>query len=347
MARPNLTVLTGALARAIVLDGRRATGVRYAHAGAPRVARARREVILAAGAVHSPVVLMQSGIGPAAHLRSRGIGVAHDLPGVGRNLQDHLAVPVMVACREPVSLVAAQSARQLVRFLLLRRGMLTSNVAEACAFVRTRAELPAPDLELIFAPVPFIDHGLTPPPCHGITIGAVCLQPRSAGTIGLRASEPTAPQIEPGYLSDAGGEDLRVLVEGVTLARRILRAPALARYAGEPLAPGDDVHTDDEIARFVREHAETLYHPVGTCRMGRDAGAVVDPELRVHGLDGLRVVDASVMPVINRGHTMAPVIMIAERAADLIRGRAGAPGAAARARTTPPADVPAEPGAGR
>jgi choline dehydrogenase len=257
--------------------------------------------------------------------------VVHDLPGVGRNLQDHLAVATIVACREPVSLLAARTAGNLLRFLLLRRGMLTSNIAEACAFVRTGADRPAPDLELIFAPVPFMRHGLVPPPCHGITIGAVCLQPRSAGFVGLRSSTAT-PEIQPGYLSDPGDEDLGVLVEGVKLARRIFRAPGLARYAGEAIEPGPEVHTDDELARFIRDHAETLYHPVGTCRMGRDAGAVVDPDLRVHGIQALRVVDASVMPTINRGHTAAPTIMIAERAADLIRGLAGPRPAGSEAR---------------
>ncbi len=318
--RANLTILTDAHATRLTIERRRATGVRYVNAGQSRLARARREVILAAGAIHSPHLLMHSGIGPAAHLRARGVDVVHDLPGVGQNLQDHLAVAVIVGCREPVSLVAAETIGNLARFLFLRRGMLTSNIGEACAFVRSRLDLPAPDLELLFAPVPFMGHGLVKPPGHGITIGAVCLQPKSTGFIGLGSSDPlAAPEIEPRYLSDPGDEDLRVLVDGVKRARRIFRAPAFARYVADPIEPGPDVQIDRDIADFIRDRAETLYHPVGTCRMGRDAAAVVDSELRVHGIEALRVVDASVMPAIIRGHTAAPTIMIAERAADLIR----------------------------
>jgi choline dehydrogenase len=324
--RTNLTILTNAHVTHVMIDGRRAVGVRYARDGERRLARARREVIVAAGAVHSPSLLMRSGVGAAAHLRAHGIEVVHDLPGVGQNLHDHLAVAVIVGCREPVSLVAAESLRNLARFLLLRRGMLTSNVAEACAFVRTRTDVAVPDLELIFAPVPFIGHGLVEPPGHGLTIGAVCLQPRSTGSVALRSADPFAPPaIEPRYLSDPGDADLRVLVEGVRLARRIFAADAFSRYAGDELEPGRGVQADAEIGDFIRDHAETLYHPVGTCRMGDDAGAVVDAALRVHGITALRVVDASVMPTIVRGHTAAPTIMIAERAADLIRQGAAPP----------------------
>ena len=247
------------------------------------------------------------------------MSVVCDLPGVGRNLQDHLAVGVVVAARQPVSLVGAESLGNLLRYLLLRRGMLTSNVAEACAFVRTSPELPAADLELLFAPVPFMDHGFTKPSGHGLTIGAVLLRPESTGTITLRSADPFAPPvIDPRYLSDADGHDLRVLVAGVRLARRVFDARAFADYVGAPIEPSDDVRSDVELERFIREQAETLYHPVGTCRMGVDDMAVVDPELRVRGVEGLRVVDASVMPVIVRGHTNAATIMIAERAAELM-----------------------------
>jgi choline dehydrogenase len=178
----------------------------------------------------------------------------------------------------------------------------------------------APDLELVFAPVPFIDHGLVPPPGHGLTIGAVALQPRSHGAITLRSSDPLqAPRIQPNYLSDDTGEDLHVLVEGMKLARRIFDMPAFTRYAADPIEPATRADTDEAIVEHVREQAETLYHPVGTCKMGTDHRAVVDPQLRVRGVEGLRVVDASVMPVIPRGHTNASTIMIAEKAADLIR----------------------------
>jgi len=199
--------------------------------------------------------------------------------------------------------------------------MLTSNVGEACGFVRTRPELDAPDLELAFAPVPFINHGLAPPPGHGITIGSIAVTPRSVGEITLRSADPfAAPRIEPNYLSDADGEDLRVLVEGSKIARRIFDALAFDRYVGDPLLPATRPTTDDEIIEHIRRDAQTLYHPVGTCKMGTDDRAVVDPELRVHGIEGLRVVDASIMPTIPRGHTHASTVMVAEKAADLIRG---------------------------
>ena len=243
-----------------------------------------------------------------------------DLPGVGKNLQDHLAIMEVVHSKEPVTLAAAESIRNLGRFLTLGRGMLTSNVAEACGFVRTRPDLDAPDLELIFAPVAFIDHGLNPLKDHGITIGAVALTPRSTGELTLRSADPfAAPRIAPNYLSDSDGEDLRVLVEGSKLARRILDAPPLERYVGEPILPPVLSATDDDIVAHVRRDSQTLYHPVGTCKMGTDDLAVVDPELRVYGVDNLRVVDASVMPVIPRGHTHASTVMIAEKAVDLVR----------------------------
>jgi choline dehydrogenase len=316
--RPNLTVLTGAHARRVLFEGASAVGVEYLKNGAVHVARATSEVILSGGAVNSPQLLMLSGIGPADHLRALGIEVVHDLPGVGRNLQDHIAVAVIVSSKQPVSLVAAESPSNLARFLLFRKGMLTSNVGEACAMVRTRPSLPGPDLELIFAPVPFVDHGLVKQQRHGLTIGAVALQPGSRGTIALRSADPLdKPVISPNYVSDP--EDLRVLSEGVKLARRIFQATALRPFAAEAIEPDLDLQTDADLQEFLRQQCETLYHPVGTCAMGTGREAVVDPELRVRGLQGLRVVDASVLPIITRGHTNAPTMMIGERAADLIR----------------------------
>jgi choline dehydrogenase len=198
--------------------------------------------------------------------------------------------------------------------------MLTSNVAEAHAFLRSTPDLSAPDLELVWGPVPYVNHGLTPSTVHGVTIAPVLLQPRSVGRLTLRSRDPMEPPlIDPRYLSHP--EDLEVLVAGVRRAREVFRAPALARTVTTPMEPGPGVETDADLADFVRRKAETLYHPVGTCRMGVDADAVVDPELRVRGISGLRVVDASVMPTLIRGHTNAPTIMIAERAADLLRGR--------------------------
>jgi choline dehydrogenase len=200
--------------------------------------------------------------------------------------------------------------------------MLTSNVGEACAFTRSSPDLDAPDLELVFAPAPFIEHGLVKPPGHGLTIGAVLLQPKSVGFVTLRSPNPLEPpNIDPQYLSDAEGHDLRLLVTGTVLAHRVMRAPALAPFAGEPMLPDRELRTDAEVEALVREKSESLYHPVGTCRMGTDALAVVDAELRVRGLDSLRVIDASVMPQIIRGHTNSPTVMIAEKGADLIEGR--------------------------
>ncbi|MGQ0805581.1 MAG: GMC family oxidoreductase [Actinomycetota bacterium] len=318
--RRNLTVRTGARATRVLLDGRRAAGVEFVHDGRAETAMAAREVILAGGAINSPQLLMLSGFGPAAQLSAHGVEVVRDLPGVGQNLQDHLVVAMIVTSPAPVTLFAAETFRNLVKFLVRRKGMLTSNVGEACAFVRTKPGLSAPDLELVFAPVPFIDHGLVAPTGHGLTIGAVALQPRSVGELTLHSADPLDPvDLDPRCLSDSEGEDLRVLVEGLRLARRIFDAPALAPYVGDPLEPLTRVDTDESLAAHVREQAETLYHPVGTCKMGVDEMAVVDAELRVHGAESLRVVDASVMPTIVRGHTHAPTVMIAEKAADLIR----------------------------
>jgi choline dehydrogenase len=317
--RRNLTVTTGAHALRIILEGARAVAIEYVADGTTRREPAH-EVIVCGGAINSPQLLMLSGIGPADELAAHDLPVVQDLPGVGKNLQDHLAIMDIVHSKEPVTLAAAESLSNLARFLTRGRGMLTSNVGEACGFVRTRPELDAPDLELAFAPVPFINHGLAPPPGHGITIGSIAVTPRSVGEITLSSADPfAAPRIEPNYLSDADGEDLRVLVEGSKIARRIFDALAFARYVGDPLLPPTRPTTDDEIIEHIRRDSQTLYHPVGTCKMGTDDRAVVDPELRVHGIEGLRVVDASVMPTIPRGHTHASTVMIAEKAADLIR----------------------------
>jgi choline dehydrogenase len=320
MRRDNLTVHTNALVERVEFDGDRATGVSYRSAdGTTRTVTATREVILSAGAVNSPHLLLLSGIGDPERLRAVGVEPRHALPGVGANLQDHLAAGINVHCPRPVTLVAAESLGQLARYVLLAKGMLSSNVAEAVAFVRSEADLPAPDLELIFGAAPFIEHGFVVPPGHGLSVGVILLQPESRGRVSLASANPADPPvIDPGYLST--GDDLRRLVTGLRLAERILETEALRPFVGAPMDPWPGRVDDDTLGRYVRQRAETLYHPVGTCRMGSDAQAVVDGDLRVHGLTGLRVVDASVMPRINRGHTQAPVYMIAERAADLIAG---------------------------
>jgi choline dehydrogenase len=317
--RRNLTVLTGAFAERILLDGARATGVEYRDAaGMPQHVTASREVILSAGTINSPQLLMLSGIGDPDQLRVVGVEPRHDLVGVGANLKDHLACGLTVHCPQPVSLVAADSAAQLARFLLLRRGMLTSSVNEAVAFVRSDPTLAAPDLELVWLPVPVLGEGLISSPDHGLTLAVELLQPDSRGAIRLASGNPAEPPvIDPALLT--AESDLRGLVTGLRIAERLLDTAALRPYVGAPMAPWPGHVDDARLATFIREHAQTAFHPVGTCRMGSDDAAVVDCELRVRGLDGLRVVDASVMPRIIRGHTHAPTVMIAERAADFIR----------------------------
>ena len=317
--RPNLTVLTGAHAQRILLDGTRATGVEYRDAAdVTQRVTASGEVILSAGTVNSPQLLMLSGIGGADQLRAAGVEPHHDLVGVGANLQDHLACGVIVHCPKPITLAAADSPVQLVRFLLARRGMLTSSVNEAVAFVRSDPALTAPDVELVWLPVPFVGEGLTPPPGHGLTLAVEFLQPESRGDIRLASGDPAEPPvIDPGYLT--AESDLRGLVAGMRIAERLCDTAALRPYVGAPMAPYPGKVDDAKLETLIRENAQTAYHPVGTCRMGTDDAAVVDSQLRVRGLHGLRVVDASVMPRIIRGHTHAPTVMIAERAADLIR----------------------------
>ncbi|HET8527455.1 MAG TPA: FAD-dependent oxidoreductase [Gaiellaceae bacterium] len=311
--RSNLSVRTDAHVTRVVVEHGRAVGVEI---GGGEVARAR-DVILCGGTVNTPQLLLLSGIGPAHELRRHGIPLVHDLPGVGAHLEDHLTAGILVESKQPLTLFAAERPLQVLRYLLLRKGMLTSNVGEAAAFVRTQAELPAPDLELIFAPVLFEDGGQKPPRAHGFTVASIALQPRSSGTLRLRSADPyEPPAIDPRYLEDP--DDLRVLSYGVELARRIVSMPAMAEIAGAELEPGAAPVEDS-----IRARAHTLFHPVGTCRIGTDALAVVDPELRVRGIEGLRVVDASVMPRVPRGHTHLPTLMIAERAAELLRGSAG------------------------
>jgi choline dehydrogenase len=319
--RPNLKVLTGAQATRVLIERGRALGVAYRRRGAEHTARAEKEVVLSAGSVNSPHLLMLSGIGPAAHLREHGLPVVGDLPGVGRNLLDHLMVPVVYRCREAVTMSSAESAPNILRWLLLRDGPLTSSGAEAAAFVRSQPALPAPDLELILVTCMYRNHYLQPPPRdeHGFTIAVVLLQPRSAGALTLRSADPlAAPRIDPRYLSHP--HDLRALAAGVALARRVVAAPPFDRYRGEELEPGSASLEAPALEAWVRARCETLYHPVGTCAMGDGPEAVVDARLRVRGVDGLRVADASVMPTIIRGHPNAPAIMIAEKAAEMIRG---------------------------
>ncbi|MEV0318468.1 GMC family oxidoreductase [Streptomyces sp. NPDC050658] len=319
LRRRNLHVLTGARVRRLDFDGTRVAGV-VADGVAGKLI-ARREVILCAGAIGSPQLLLASGVGDPDELARAGIDTRVAAPDVGRHLQDHLVYTVTVRCPRPVTLTGADSLANVGRFLLAGRGPLTSNVGEAVAFIRTRPELAAPDVELIYAPVPFVNHGLEPPTEHGITIGVVLLQPQSEGRItptGPGVSSP--PRIDPDYLATQA--DVDTLVAGVRRAEELFAGRALAPHTAGPMGPYPGVVDDESLARAIRGAAETLYHPVGTCRMGDDDGSVTDPALRVRGVQALRVVDASVMPRITRGHTHAPTVAIAEKAAELIRADA-------------------------
>jgi choline dehydrogenase len=325
--RPNLTVESRLQVHRLLLEGTRATGIVGERFGEPTELRAEREVILCAGAYNSPQLLMLSGIGPAEHLATRQIDVVADLPGVGANLQDHVVAGVIFTTEEPVSLILGAEPEAQALFEAEGRGPLSSNVAESGGFWRSRKDLPAPDLQFHCAPVMFVDEGLGDPIAHGITYSGCLLTPQSRGTVKLRSDDPTAkPWINHRFYSEA--EDLSVMLDSLRMSLELSRQPALQPYCREPyVVPASDSEAD--LRAHVSRHSQTLYHPVGTCAMGTGPDAVVDPELRVRGIDGLRVVDASVMPVIPRGNTNAPTIALAERASDLILGRVGTPAEAA------------------
>ena len=297
--------------------------MRYLHHGEPQTARANAEVILSGGAVNSPQLLMLSGIGPAEHLIEMGIDVHADLRGVGGNLSDHPVLPVIWSTPKIRGLWEKASNTSLLRWQLTHRGPLTSNVAESGGFAHSEPGLPAPDLQLHVLPAPYQNQGLADPARRAMTVLVGLVDVASRGRIRLRSADPRhRPAIDPGYLSDE--RDGRALAAGLKLAREFVTARPMAAICSSELAPGAHVRSDAELLDYVRSSVVTLYHPVGTCTMGGDSrwNSVVDLELRVRGVTGLRVVDASVMPVVPRGNTNAPTIAIAERAADLIAGRA-------------------------
>ncbi len=318
LGRPNLELITGVQALGLELEGGRARGIRYAgRRGRESVARAEVEVILAAGTLASPQLLMLSGIGPADQLRELGIAASVDLPGVGGNLQDHPYLSSVWDVPGGGSLTEGESPRAMLEWALRRTGPLTSSVAEAFAFVRSRRGLAQPDLQFHFAPTYFVNHGFEEYDGHAATLGPVLVAPRSRGLLRLRSADPTdAPRILTNTLAEP--EDVEALVAGTRLAREIAATTPLAEVFGRRLHPEEGVDTDEDLVADLRRRVDLLYHPIGTCRMGTGEDAVVDPELRVRGVDGLRVVDASVMPSIPSGNTNAPTIMVAERAADLI-----------------------------
>ncbi|MCI4440422.1 choline dehydrogenase [Tibeticola sp.] len=327
LGRPNLQVRTGALVTRIVLEGRRAVGVELLEGGQTVTLRARREVLLCAGAFQSPQLLMLSGIGPADELRRHGISVRHELPGVGAHLHDHPDVVLVYDLPGATDLFglslagAARVWRGIGEWRRQRSGMLTTNFAEAGGFIKSDAAEPIPDLQLHFVIGKLVDHGRKTVFGHGFSCHVCVLRPRSRGSLRLASADPrAAPLIDPAFLQDP--DDLRRMVLGFKQMRDILNRPALARFGGRELPASASARSDAEIETFIRNHADTIYHPVGTCRMGTGALDVVDATLRVRGIEGLRVVDASVMPSVVGGNTNAPVIMIAEKAADLIRAQA-------------------------
>ncbi|RZF28000.1 GMC family oxidoreductase [Paraburkholderia sp. UYCP14C] len=343
--RANLHTIADATVLRVVFDGKRASGVEIVRGGRTETLDARAEVVLAAGAFNSPQLLMCSGIGPAAQLRSFGIDVLHDAPEVGQNLIDHIDFTInkRVKSIEPTGFSVRGIARMLPQFITFMRhgrGMLSSNVAEAGGFLKSRPTLERPDLQLHFCAAIVDDHNRHMHWGHGYSLHVCVLRPYSRGTLTLASADArVAPLIDPRFLSDA--RDLDLLVEGAKMARRILDAPSLALHGGEELYTRPR-QSDAELRQTIAERADTIYHPVATCRMGGDARSVVDPQLRVRGVTGLRIVDASVMPTLIGGNTNAPTVMIGERAAELIAA-SRRPAAGMSATTAPPnpGDVPA------
>ncbi|MBL8779890.1 MAG: choline dehydrogenase [Alphaproteobacteria bacterium] len=329
LTRQNLKVEVEALITRVIIEDGRAVGIEYRQNGQLHQVRARREVILSCGAIGTPQVLMLSGIGDAEYLRRFDIPVVADLPGVGQNLQDHLDVNIQYTCTQPVTLYAQVSsplkmARIGAQYVFLGSGPGRSQGLEAGAFIKSRPELDAPDLQLHLINAPFSDHGRKQLKMHAFGLHMCALRPESRGHIGLKSAAPEdRPLIQPNSL--AAENDLRTLRDAVKIARKIMAQPAFDPYRGEELNPGAAATTDADIDSFIRRTAITIYHPVGTAKMGNDRLAVVDSQLRVRGVKSLRVVDASIMPTLVGGNTNAPAIMIGEKAADMILGKSPLP----------------------
>lgn len=325
--RPNLTVETGCQVTRIVFEDKRAVGVEYLQNGEKRSLRAKREILLAAGAFQSPHLLMLSGVGEAKALRALGIPVVHDLPGVGQNLQDHpdFVFKYRAKSLDLLGISVAGSlrmARELWRYFKKRRGLISSNGAEGGAFLKTDASLSAPDIQLHFVIAMIDDHARKLHLGHGYSCHVCLLRPKSVGEVRLANADPlTPPIINPRFLEHP--EDLENMVKAFKLTRQLMNAPALMEVRDSEYRTAE-VHSDDQIRAALRAYTDTVYHPVGTCKMGVDAMAVVDPALRVHGLQGIRVVDASIMPTLIGGNTNAPSMMIGEKAADMIKADSSA-----------------------
>jgi choline dehydrogenase-like flavoprotein len=319
--RPNLTIQAGAYASKVAIEGGRAVGVEVRSRGEVHQIRADREVIVSGGAINSPKLLLLSGIGPADELRRLGIRVVHDLPGVGRNLHDHLNAQVITRCNRPITYDRWDSplrfARFGLQFLLFNTGVATSNICEGGAFLRSGPDALTPDVQMHFLPLIWIDYGRVHVDGYGMTLETAFLRPESRGTVTLASADAADPPlIDPAYCTEPG--DLQALVEAVRRGREIMHARPFHPFLAGELRPGLDVRSDVELADYVRHTAITTYHPVGTCKMGRDDAAVVDCRLRVRGLEALRVVDSSIMPRIVSGSTQSPSMMIGEMGAAMI-----------------------------
>ena len=324
MKRPNLRVITRAQAERVLFDGRRAVGVSYAGAGGRVTVRTKREVILCGGAVNSPQLLMVSGVGPGAHLQEHGIQVLHDLPGVGGNLQDHFQTRFAYRCKFPITVNDIMASRMRMtrmgmQYLMFRSGPLTSAAGQVGIFAKTRPEVASPDVQFHFIVFSSDRPAEGLHKFSGFTQNVCQLRPESRGEIRLKSSDPLArPAIHPNYL--AAELDRRTLVAGLKMCRDIAARPVLQHYIASEYLPSASVQSDDDLLSYARQYGGTIYHPCGTCKMGSDTMAVVDNELRVRGLDGLRVADASIMPTLVSGNTNAACIMIGEKLADFLRG---------------------------
>jgi choline dehydrogenase-like flavoprotein len=321
--RPNLTILTHAEATRVVVEGHRAVGLQYLHRGKEQTARAEREVVLSGGAVNSPKLLLLSGIGPADELQALGIDVVHDLPGVGQNFQDHMDVYIAAECSQPVSYNGEdrwfRAIPHGIQYLLYKTGPVTACVAEAGCFIRSSESVRSPDIQIHCLPAYVVDHGRKRIKGHGITINTCNLRPRSIGSVRLRSANPQdPPAIDPNFLGDPEGYDWKISAEGFKWGRRLLAAPAFKPYIKREYLPGAGAQTDEQIRAYIRKWSKTDYHPAGSCKMGQDAMAVVDTQLRVRGMEGLRVIDASIMPTLISGNTQAPSIMIGEKGAAIM-----------------------------
>lgn len=318
--RENLTLQVRALVQQILFDGQRVRGIRYSHHGRIVEASITKELILCAGAINSPQLLMLSGIGPADHLRQLDIPVVQHMPGVGANLQDHLDICTLQSCTQKITYDQLNEIGVGLNYMVTHSGIGSSNIAEAGGFVSSgQSEAGRPDIQMHFVPAQLDDHGRNRMPGHGYTVHACPLRPRSRGRILLRSLDPSAPpHIHANYLSDPFDEAM--MLECVKVSRQILSAKAFNSYRADEIFPGSDIQSDAELMQFIRRKAESIYHPVGTCRMGPDEHSVVDAQLRVHGIEGLRVADASIMPQLVSGNTNAPTIMIAEKLYAMLQG---------------------------